>query len=208
MAAPKKKKPPAKRPSAAAQRSRKDKEAAALKRRLIVSALLLVLLGVILFLALRPESGPSVQEQLEAGPGSCRYDTEFDGDKANQGDHVPNPTYEVDPPAGGPHLASPANPGFYPGEKTPADGNLVHAMEHGFVVLWIDLELSDEKMEQVEELSDQFGRELIVVERPALTGEVAVTAWHKRLLCGELVPTKVATFTNEFKDEGPEKGFL
>ena len=203
-----KKKPAAKRPSAAAQRSRRAKEAAALKRRLIVSAILVVLAGAVVFFAARPESGPSIVDQLEAGLGSCRYDTEFDGTKANQGDHVKNPTYEVDPPAGGPHLASPAAPGFYTGAKVPADGNLVHAMEHGFVVLWVNPDLSEDKMDQVEELSDQFGRELIVVERPGLTGEAAVTAWHKRLLCGELVPAKVALFTSEFKDEGPEKGFL
>jgi hypothetical protein len=208
VATSKKKKPPAKRPSAAAQRSRQQKEAAALKRRLIVSAVLVVLAGVVVFLAARPERGPSVPDQLETGLGSCRYDTEFDGTEANQGDHVRNPTYEVDPPAGGPHLASPAPPGFYKGSRVPPDGQLVHAMEHGFVVLWVNPDLSEDKMSEVEDLSDRFGRELIVVERPGLAGEVAVTSWHKRLHCGELVPEKVALFTNEFKDEGPEKGFL
>ena len=203
-----KKKPPAKRPSAAAQRAREAREARALRRRLIVSGILVVLAGAVVFFAARPERGPSVPDQLEVGLGSCRYDTEFDGTKANQGDHVKNPTYEVDPPAGGPHLAAAAPPGFYTGSTVPADGNLVHAMEHGFVVLWVNPDLSDEKMAQVEELSDQFGRELIVTERAGLAGEVAVTAWHKRLLCGELVPAKVALFTSSFKDEGPEKGFL
>ena len=204
----KKKKAPAKRQSPAAQRARQAQEARALKRRLIVSGVLVVLAGAVVFLAARPESGPSVRDQLEAGAGSCVYDTEFDGTKGNQGDHVKNPTYEVDPPAGGPHLASPANPGFYTGAKIPADGNLVHAMEHGFVVLWVHPDLSEEKMGEVEDLSDRFGRELIVVERPGLTGEVAVTAWHRRLLCGELVAAKVALFTSEYKDQGPEKGFL
>ena len=203
-----KKKAPAKRQSPAAQRARQVQEAKALKRRLIISGVLVVLAGVIVFLAARPESGPSVPDQLETGLGSCRYDTEFDGTKGNQGDHVPSPTYEVEPPAGGPHLASPANPGFYTGDDVPGDGNLVHAMEHGFVVLWINPELSEARMGEVEALSDRFGRELIVVERPGLTGEVAVTSWHKRLRCGELVPAKVALFTDEFKDEGPEKGFL
>ena len=211
MANPKKKparKPASKRPSPAAARARQAQEAKALKRRLLISGILVVLAGVVVFFAARPESGPSVPDQLESGLGSCRYDTEFDGTKANQGDHIRNPTYEVDPPAGGPHLAAPANPGFYTGERVPPDGQLVHAMEHGFVVLWMNPELSDEKVGQVEELSDRFGRELIVVERPSLEGEVAITAWHKRLLCDELVPEKVALFTTEFKDEGPEKGFL
>jgi hypothetical protein len=208
VAAQKKRKPPAKRPSAAAQRSRREKEAAALKRRLIVSGVLVVLAGAVVFVAARPESGPSVPDQLEAGVGSCRYDTEFDGDAANQGDHVANPKYEVDPPAGGPHLVRPAPPGFYVGGKVPADGSLVHAMEHGFVVLWISPDLSEERMGEVEDLSDRFGRELIVAERPGLAGEAAVTAWHRRLLCRELVPAKVALFTASYKDQGPEKGAL
>jgi hypothetical protein len=203
-----KKKPPAKRSSPAAQRAREAREARALKRRLIVSGILVVLAGVVVFFAARPESSPSVPDQLEAGAGSCRYDTQFDGTKANQGDHVPNPTYKVDPPAGGPHLATPARPGYYLGKAAPADGQLVHAMEHGFVVLWVNPDLPKERLTEVEDLSDQFGRELIVVSRPGLSGEVAVTAWHKRLRCGELVPTKVALFTKSFKDEGPEKGFL
>lgn len=205
---PAKKRPAAKRPSPAAQRARRVQEARALKRRLIVSGVLVVLAGVVVFLAARPGSGPSVQEQLETGLGSCRYDTTFDGTKANQGDHIRNPRYEVDPPAGGPHLGTPADPGFYVGDRVPGDGQLVHAMEHGFVVLWSGPDLADEKMGQVEDLSDRFGRELIVVERPGLAGEVAVTAWHKRLVCSELVPEKVALFTTSFKDQGPEKGFL
>lgn len=208
MATQRRNKSPAKRQSPAAQRARQAQEARALKRRLLVSGILVVLAGVVVFFAARPESGPSVPDELEAGPGSCLYDTEFDGTKANQGDHIRTPTYEVDPPAGGPHLATPANPGFYTGEEVPPDGQLVHAMEHGFVVLWVNPNLSEDKVGQVEDLSDRFGRELIVVERPGLSGEVVVTAWHKRLRCGELAPEKVALFTSEFKDEGPEKGFL
>jgi hypothetical protein len=57
-------------------------------------------------------------------------------------------------------------------------------------------------------LSDTFGRELIVAPRLSLTGEVAVTAWHKRLLCSQLDPATIELFTNTFTDQGPEKGFL
>ena len=197
-----------KRAAPAAQRTRREKEARALRNRLIMTGVLLVVAGVIVFLAARPGGGPSVPDQLETGLGRCDYDTEFDGTARNQGDHVPNPTFEVDPPAGGPHLAQPADPGFYEGERVPPDGQLVHAMEHGFVVLWFSPGLPEEKMAQIEDLSDQFGRELIVAERASLAGEVAVTAWHKRLRCAELVPEKVALFTRSFKDQGPEKGFL
>lgn len=206
-----KKRPPAKKAAAkrlAAQPSRREKEARALRNRIIIGGLLLVLAGAVVFMAARPGSGPSVPDQLEAGAGGCAYDTEFDGTARNQGDHVSSPTYEVDPPAGGPHLAQAANPGFYRPGDVPPDGQLVHAQEHGFVILWYRPDLPEDKVTQLERLSDQFGRELLLVPRDSLQGEVAVTAWHRRLLCQELVPEKVALFARSYVDQGPEKGFL
>ncbi len=90
----------------------------------------------------------------------------------------------------------------------PPDGQLVHAQEHGFVILWYRPDLPEAKVAQLEALSDQFGRELLLVPRASLEGEVAVTAWHRRMRCGELVPEKVALFAREYVDKGPEKGFL
>ena len=214
MAPPKKKgsagarKAPAAKKRVSAQPSRQEKERRALRNRIVIGGLLLVLAGVVVFAAARPGSGPSVSDQLEAGAGGCAYDTEFDGDASNQGDHITSPTFEVDPPAGGPHLAAAANPGFYRGGEAPPDGQLVHAQEHGFVVLWYRPDLPAERMTQLEQLSDSLGRELLLVPRPSLDGEVAVTAWHKRLLCEELVPSKVTLFTRSYVDQGPEKGFL
>ena len=193
----------------AAQPTRREKEARALRNRILIGGILLVLLGVVVFAAVQDDGNADVVEQLEAGAGGCAYDTDYDGDASNQGDHVARPTYEVDPPAGGPHLAQAANPGFYrPGSQVPPDGQLVHAQEHGFVILWYRPDLPDEKITELERLSDQFGRELLLVPRESLDGEVAVTAWHRRLLCRELVPEKVALFARSFVDQGPEKGFL
>jgi hypothetical protein len=207
-----KKKAPARKPGAttrpAAQPSRADKERRAIRNRLIFGAILLVVAGIVVFAAARPGNQGDVEGQLRSGAGSCTTDGKFDGDAANQGDHVANPTYEVDPPAGGPHLATPANPGFYEPGKAPPDGQLVHAMEHGFVVLWYRPDLPAPKMDELATLSDNLGRELLVVPRESLSGEVAVTAWHRRLLCGELVPEKVTLFTRSYVDQGPEKGFL
>jgi hypothetical protein len=192
----------------AAQPTRREKEARALRNRIVIGGLLLVLAGAVVFFAARPDAGPSTPELIEAGPGGCDYDTEFDGDASNQGDHVTNPTYDVDPPAGGPHLATAANPGFYRPGQAPPDGQLVHAQEHGFVILWYRPDLPDEKITQLEQLSDQFGRELLFVPRESLTGEIAVTAWHKRMRCQQLVPEQVERFTRAYVDQGPEKGFL
>ena len=175
--------------STAARRRQAAGEAKALRRRIYTAGALLVVAGVVVFLAARPGGGPSIPDQLKP----CRYDEKVDG---------------VDPPAGGARSKDPAPPGFHRGKDIPSDGELVRAMERGFVVLWFKPGLSADKMKQVEALSDRFGRELIVVERPSLTDDVAVTAWHKRMLCSELAPDRVAIFTNAYKDQGPEKGYL
>jgi hypothetical protein len=217
VAPPKKKAPPRKASGAAkkrpgtAQAARAEKERRALRNRLIFGAILLVVAGIVIFAAASGSGGggdASVDTQLTAGAGSCTVDQKFDGTAANQGNHLPNPTYQVDPPDGGPHTPAAAPPGFYTAADKPTDGLLVHSQEHGFVVLWYRPGLSEEKMAQLTELSDQHGRELLLVPRPSLRGEVAVTAWHHRLLCGELVPAKVTLFTRTYVDKGPEKGFL
>lgn len=195
------------RPRPAAQLSRQEKEKRALRNRLIAGAVLLVVIGAVVFSAVSSDDGASsTVGPLDEGAGSCTLDSKADGGGPET--HIPTPTYKVDPPAGGSHQPSAANPGFYRASNVPADGQLVHAMEHGFVILWHRPDLPAEKIDQIEALSDRLGRELIVAPRASLKGEVAVTAWKKRLLCGELVPEKVAEFSRLYRDKGPEKGFL
>ena len=206
MAKTQKKKPATSRPASRrgrAEELRKRRERRSIRNRMLFAGVLLVLVGVVLFTAVTRESGDS-GAAIESV--NCRLDSEFDG--AGR-DHIPNPTYEVNPPAGGDHTPAPAQPGFYRGgREIPSDGQLVHAMEHGFVVLWHKPDLPAADMQKIEALSDRFGRELIVVPRRSLGGPVAVTAWHKRLLCGAIDAGSIAAFVEEYADKGPEKGFL
>lgn len=189
--------------------ARRRRQRRALYFRLVLGAVVLAGIGAAVY------TGASSQNQdrsliadLTSGPGGCEYDTEFDGTARTQSEHIASPTYEVDPPAGGAHEPSAAPPGFYNPENAPSDGKLVHAMEHGFVVLWYRPDLNPEDRQELEKLSDRFGRELIVAPRASLEGEVAVTAWHRRLACRNLDPEAIALFTTSFKDQGREKGFL
>ncbi|MBW3616011.1 MAG: DUF3105 domain-containing protein [Actinobacteria bacterium] len=189
--------------------ARRQRQRRGLYLRLAVGGAVLAAIGAAVYAGASSQNQDrSLVADLTSGPGDCAYDTKFDGTARTQSEHIPLPTYTVDPPAGGAHEPSAAPPGFYNPENVPSDGKLVHAMEHGFVVLWYRPDLSAEDRQELEKLSDRFGRELIVAPRASLEGEAAVTAWHRRLVCRELDPEAVALFTSSFKDQGPEKGFL
>lgn len=177
--------------------------------RLVAGAVVLAVVGAVVYAGASSQNQDrSIIAELTSGPGDCDYDTDSDGTKRDESQHIASPTYDVDPPAGGAHEPSAAPPGFYSPDNVPSDGKLVHAMEHGFVVLWYRPDLGPEDRQELESLSDRFGRELIVAPRTSLEGEAAVTAWHRRLGCRNLDPAAISLFTTSFKDQGPEKGFL
>ena len=136
-----------------------------------------------------------------ATAGSCTFDRETD--PGNR--HIGNPRYKVNPPAGGEHLPLTAPPARYTAERSPADGNLVHSMEHGYIVLWHtpDLTASDEAA--IQSVFDRFRRDTMTVPRRPLPGKVVATAWHARLICQEVETEPLATFIATFVNQGPEK---
>ncbi len=97
--------------------------------------MLLCLVGVVgLNMVRGSRSGgeaPKLSEALRASleQGGCTVDSRADNGQA----HVTAPTYSVNPPAGGDHLSGPAPAGFYEMANVPADGRLVHSLEHGCV---------------------------------------------------------------------------
>jgi len=138
----------------------------------------------------RTSEDDAVIAALEAS-GTCDYDTVSNDDPPATGD-----VGDVDP----------AEPGFYePDDEVPSDLALVRSMRQGFVVLWYDPSASSDPYHGV---SDRFGRDLIVVPRPGLSRQVAVTAWERRLRCETFDEAAVVRFTEAFRDHAPEKGFL
>ncbi|MGH9149843.1 MAG: DUF3105 domain-containing protein, partial [Acidimicrobiales bacterium] len=133
--------------------------------------------------------------------GSCEYDSQRDSGSG----HVATPTYTVNPPAGGVHLASAAPAGTYPAESLPPDGQLVHSLEHGYVVLWHRSGLPEADMERLRGVRDAFARDVLMVERPSLPTPVAAAAWHRRLLCPRAEPEPLSRFVDEFRNKGPER---
>ena len=135
--------------------------------------------------------------------GSCTVDRESDPISGGSG-HVPAPTYSVDPPAGGDHLASSARAGVYAGASLPDDGLLVHALEHGYVVLWHQSDLPEDELAALTAVQEANRGDVMVVERPSLPLPIAATAWNQRLLCGELEVAPIERFVQEYVGQGPE----
>lgn len=151
-------------------------------------------------------SGPTTTRvqagQAGIGTPPCEADQRSDPGE----EHVPDPTYTVDPPAGGEHLPAAAPPGAY--RQPPPDGNVVHAMEHGYVVVWFRPDVEDAVQAALVELGRRFEEELLIVPRPSLQVPIALTAWHQRLLCTAADVEQMAAFVTAYRDQGPETGFL
>lgn len=175
----------------------------ALRRGLITAALLGAIVGAVaLYFVVDNRRDASLREALTSG--SCEVDTDTDPTRPAGQNHVQSPSYSVNPPAGGDHLASPARAGVYDGTAVPADGLLVHSLEHGYVIVWHQPDLPDEQKKQLEEFQGRHDEDVIVAERPNLPVPVAATAWEQRLLCQEVEAAPLERFFDEHVGNGPE----
>lgn len=137
--------------------------------------------------------------------GSCTVDTETDPTDPPGRNHVATPTYDVDPPAGGNHLGTAATrSGVYAGAAVPPDGQLVHALEHGYVIVWHDAGLPPPELERLAAFQRARDGDVIVAERPTLPVPVAATAWGQRLLCSSGEPDALERFADTYIGKGPE----
>jgi hypothetical protein len=179
------------------------------KPMIVAGVLFVVLLGV--YVAGQSKDKDELMAQLTSG--DCRYDTRTDSGS----DHVAAPPpYEVNPPSGGDHTPEAASAGIYREGQVPPDPTLVHAMEHGFVIIWYrpgDPEITS----RLEALGEEFSDETLVVPRASFMADasgssrdvpVAATAWHRRLLCGSFEEDALTAFIRGYRDKGPEKGFI
>ena len=140
--------------------------------------------------------------QLEAT--GCRFDRSADSDRGQGRNHVASPTYRVDPPAGGNHLAAAAAAGEYE-DRLPDDGQLVHSLEHGDVILWHRPDAGEATLATLRRIADRYADDVLIVARSGLASEAAATAWHRRLHCPAVEEQALAQFVGSFRDKGPER---
>ena len=116
--------------------------------------------------------------------------------------------YDTRPPTSGPHYGRWADPGYY-AEPVPA-GNLVHSLEHGYVVIYYDpAALTPEAEESLRAFADAHGerwRAVVVVPNPAAEprSPYVLTAWRTMLRLEAYNPAAVRAFLAEYLGRGPE----
>ncbi len=183
--------------AAAAQRKKQAR-----RRQVFIALLVLAAIAAVAAYVLTSRrADATLREALTTG--TCELDTESDQISGGDG-HVESPSYTVDPPAGGDHLASVARGGVYGADAVPPDGQLVHALEHGYVVAWHAPDLAAEQVEQLAAFEQRHDGDVIVAEREGMSTPVAATAWGQRLLCGEVEPDVLDRFAEEHVGNGPE----
>lgn len=146
-------------------------------------------------------------------------------------DHVPvgeKVEYNSNPPTSGNHYADWIRAGVYSEPKD--DRNLVHSLEHGYVILNFKCQISngksnfsnfktEEATESAEEKQECEGRKkqlegvynkkgkrkLIVVPRENLETNFAISAWTYLDKFDQLDTARIEKFIDAHRDQGPER---
>ena len=123
----------------------------------------------------------------------------------SDGDQI---VYKNYPPSSGTHYSSPEPPGFY--TKTVAEGNFVHSMEHGYVVLYYKPDLPAATIDQLKGLMTQlpnskYGKvKMLILPYTHMDAPLTLAAWDRLLPMTDYNFDVIKTFYQEYVDNGPE----
>lgn len=116
--------------------------------------------------------------------------------------------YPMNPPTNGPHNPIWAADGNYAGRTTPPVEQLVHALEHGRILIQYRPGLPAKQVSQLEALFDEAPQHVLLFENSTgMKGDVAVTAWTHSMVFPSLdAPAfdAIRAFREEYRDKGPE----
>lgn len=172
-------------------------------------------------------------KKADAGCGEVKEaDKELGGQHVGPGAqdeklrNVQTVTYETIPPTGGDHYGQTAAPNkqFYDRDDAvdARPENLVHNLEHGYVVVWYDGQAGDDDVKELERVArnvenagPRYGPKLIVAPytRGDFEGEnnIGLSAWGVSQLCESVSGEVIDDFVHEYrgpdgpKSKAPEK---
>ena len=161
----------------------------------VVAALVVAGLGYVGWQTLQPRPGVSVPvmastRHIEIGE-----------------QHEP---YNNDPPTSGPHYAQPAEAGFY--DEALPDEQLVHNLEHGYVIIWyncakLDEAACNELKTKIKSIINEVNNvKVIASPRDSIDVPVATTSWGRLLKMETFDVAQARSFYKTNLNRSPEPG--
>lgn len=183
------------------ERKQAEKQQRKQQQFLIGGVIGLIVIGIALFLILRPDPRSQLNPDLdlEAIPdNSIAY--------ANQGrDHIEvddeHNAYNSNPPTSGPHAGAITISSYtqqYP------DENMIHNLEHGHIWLSYRDAGDDEAIELLVGLQQQYPDRVVVTYRPENDNRIAAAAWTRLLTLDELDSEQIEAFIIRYNNLAPE----
>lgn len=169
-------------------------------RAMIVIPIVLVVAGVayLIWASLQPPEGAELWEEVAAQEGI----------HIESGD--PYEPYNTDPPNSGYHFGEPMQPaeaGLYEEDEIIPDENLVHSLEHGYVIIWYDCsELAEDECDTlkdgIDNVIDRTGTYKVVgMPRAGMDQPIVLTSWGMIFRLDELDEDKMVTYIEENREK-------
>ncbi len=164
--------------------------------------------------------GGSVPEQkvFDVAPAAQAAGCALKDVKATSREHTTSLStrvkYTTNPPTSGKHYEIPAQDGIY--GQAPQDEQLVHAQEHGRVIIWAKPSLPEDQRAALRALVDEDSYQMFLVPRANMPYPLAVTAWDadpapngtgKMMTCTKIddqTYDAIRAFRDEHRSQGPE----
>ncbi len=146
-------------------------------------------------LALAAEGEPLLEERLERHRDNGRRHLGL-GEIFQYGDRYPT---------SGPHSSIWTRTGVH--DSPQPSINLVHALEHGNIVIYIDQPAADVR-KTIEEWAGLYTGQwdgIVVTADPGLGEGMVLSAWRHRIQLERFEPEIVAAFIDRFRGRGPEQ---
>jgi hypothetical protein len=130
------------------------------------------------------------------------------------GEHTTDPDeqieYESEPPSIGRHFQEWPEDDIY--EEAPFTESVVHLLEHGRILIWLNPDLSSEELAQFKALYEEDPYHVVMLPREQLKEPFGVTAWVGQttghtLRCKELGDSSwdaIRAFKEKYRDKAPE----
>lgn len=158
----------------------------------------------------RAESFPAgsvpAQHETELRPAAETAGCTLQDPQAEGAGHIEGTVdYASDPPHSGNHNPQPATDGAY--TEAPSKESIVHALEHGRIVIWYKPDLPAAQRGALKALFDEDPVHMLLVPNDTMPFQVAATAWTHVLGCERMDDgafDAIRAFKDEYRDQGPE----